>query len=115
MGEGFDRREFVRRVLGYSLLGAGALYGLGGCGRKSAGGNSGTAAQGGPSGGAYAKFRAGSPAADADIVVATGKPPKDLVSTAVEAYGGMGRFVHKGDHVVIHPNLSLHPQETILQ
>ena len=40
-----------------------------------------------------------------DLVVIQGKDPSDIVSKAIETAGGMGRFVSKGDTVVIKPNM----------
>jgi len=45
-------------------------------------------------------------AADApDLVVVSGEDPKAMVKKAIEALGGMKRFVSKGDVVVIKPNI----------
>jgi uncharacterized protein (DUF362 family) len=41
----------------------------------------------------------------ADVVVARGSEPEDLVRRALEAFGGMGTFVPKGASVVIKPNI----------
>lgn len=43
--------------------------------------------------------------ADHDLVVATGEDPYIATARAVEAMGGMGRFVRKGDVVLIKPNI----------
>jgi len=40
-----------------------------------------------------------------DLVVATGNDPYNNTVKAVEAMGGMGRFVKKGDVVVVKPNI----------
>lgn len=40
-----------------------------------------------------------------DLVVAQGKDPAQLVRKGIEAYGGMKRFVKKGDVVVVKPNI----------
>jgi uncharacterized protein (DUF362 family) len=40
-----------------------------------------------------------------DLVVAHGVPPAKLVRAAVEALGGMHRFIAKGDVVVVKPNI----------
>ncbi len=40
-----------------------------------------------------------------DLVVAKGDDPYLITSRAVEAMGGMGKFVNKGDVVVIKPNI----------
>jgi len=110
VGGSIGRRAFLKKIAEYSIAGAGALYGLSGCAKKPSEPVGQATPPGQPTGGAvttkYASFRAGSPAPDADIVVATDKSPKELVSAALEAFGGMERFVHKGDHVVIKPNIS---------
>ena len=41
----------------------------------------------------------------ADVVVARGGEPEEMVRRALEAYGGMGTFVPKGANVVIKPNI----------
>lgn len=41
-----------------------------------------------------------------DIVLAEGKDPYAMTVKAVEAMGGMGRFVKKGSTVVVKPNMS---------
>ncbi len=40
-----------------------------------------------------------------DLVVARGGEPEDLVRRAVAALGGMEKYVHKGDVVVVKPNI----------
>jgi len=40
-----------------------------------------------------------------DLAVARGSSPSAIVRAAVEAMGGMGRFVSKGDVVVVKPNI----------
>ncbi|MGE5308924.1 MAG: DUF362 domain-containing protein [Deltaproteobacteria bacterium] len=40
-----------------------------------------------------------------DLTVAVGDDPAAITRSAVEAMGGMGRFVRKGDTVVIKPNI----------
>lgn len=40
-----------------------------------------------------------------DLVVARNRAPDELVKAAVEALGGMSRFVSKGDKVIVKPNL----------
>jgi len=64
-------------------------------------------------GGAAALQAAGAPspalAAEekpADLVVASGDDPKALVKKAIAEYGGMKRFVSRGDVVVIKPNIA---------
>ncbi len=41
-----------------------------------------------------------------DLVMAEGKEPADYVRKAIEEFGGMKRFVSKGDVVVVKPNMS---------
>ncbi|MCD6384891.1 DUF362 domain-containing protein [Candidatus Sumerlaeota bacterium] len=41
-----------------------------------------------------------------DLVVAQGRDPAELVRKALQAYGGMKRFVKKGDVVVVKPNIA---------
>jgi len=41
-----------------------------------------------------------------DLVIASNSNPKDLVQRALGELGGMGRFVAKGDIVVLKPNIS---------
>ncbi|MGC8873089.1 MAG: DUF362 domain-containing protein [Chloroflexia bacterium] len=40
-----------------------------------------------------------------DLVVAKGGEPEDLIRRALEALGGMGRFVRPGQDVIIKPNI----------
>ncbi len=40
-----------------------------------------------------------------DLVISTGNNPKNLVSKAIEAIGGIDRFVKKGNNVVVKPNV----------
>ena len=41
-----------------------------------------------------------------EIVVAKGDDPAAMVRAAMDAYGGMGRFVKKGDVVLVKPNIA---------
>jgi len=52
-------------------------------------------------------------AAYPDLVVAKGGEPEQLVRRALAAIGGMERFVHNGDDVIIKPNICVayHPYE----
>ncbi|MCL4562766.1 MAG: DUF362 domain-containing protein [Chloroflexi bacterium] len=43
--------------------------------------------------------------AQADLVVARGGEPEDLVRRAVAALGGIEQFVHQGDEVIVKPNI----------
>jgi len=40
-----------------------------------------------------------------DLVVAHGSSPEKIVKAAIEAMGGMGKFISRGDIVVIKPNI----------
>lgn len=40
------------------------------------------------------------------IAIAKGDSPREMVRRAIEAIGGMGRFISKGDRVVLKPNAS---------
>jgi len=46
------------------------------------------------------------PAGQADLAVATGKDAGEITRKAVDALGGMGRFVREGNVVVVKPNAS---------
>lgn len=39
------------------------------------------------------------------LAIARAKEPAKLVNAAIQALGGMGRFISKGDHVLIKPNI----------
>ena len=41
----------------------------------------------------------------ADMAVARGRAPAELVEAAIAAMGGMGRFISKGDQVLVKPNI----------
>jgi uncharacterized protein (DUF362 family) len=41
------------------------------------------------------------------IVVATGSSPSDITRAAIDAFGGITKFISKGDVVVIKPNMAL--------
>ncbi len=79
MNEGISRREFLKRAAVLSAAAAG-LTDLAGFDAK--------AASGGPI-----------------IAVASKKDPAALVRAAVDGLGGMGRFVKKGDMVLVKPNM----------
>ncbi|MCJ7679312.1 MAG: DUF362 domain-containing protein, partial [Candidatus Aminicenantes bacterium] len=40
-----------------------------------------------------------------DLAYIQGESPAQITKTAVEAIGGMGRFISKGDRVMIKPNI----------
>src|SRR5512143_1312548 len=44
-------------------------------------------------------------AAQPDLVVAHGASPAEIVKAAIDALGGMGKFISRGDVVVIKPNI----------
>ena len=83
-----NRREFMEAVAG---MGA-ALF-VGGCGAKEQ-----ARAAASPS-------RAPKPGVEG-LFVASGKGPAKNARAAVEALGGMGKIVKKGDFVVIKPNIA---------
>lgn len=83
-----DRREFLGAVAG-----VGTALLVGGCAGKS-GESSSEAAPRSP------KFDTKT------LAVAAGKDPAKLTRSAVDALGGMGKLVKKGDFVVIKPNIA---------
>ena len=91
-----NRREFVKSlvVLGATTLGAGGLLTQTACGP-------GTEEAGG-----LARKPSLGPAADqAHLAVARGGSPAEVTQRAVAALGGIERFVHSGDDVIIKPNI----------
>ncbi len=110
-----DRRTFLRNV---SLVaGAGALGGLLGCrGSTQAPGPTLPAGQGraqpmAGTDGKVGKNRFDPAVTDGiDLAVATNAEPQAMVQAAVAALGGIEAFVHKGDVVIIKPNLAWHRQ-----
>lgn len=85
-----DRRNFLKHGLA-----AGAALALGGCAAKTAAGPA-----------AMKRTAAATPAEPSLVAVAAKGQPADLTRRAIEALGGMGRFVTKGQTVVIKPNLA---------
>lgn len=83
-----DRREFLGAVAGL-----GTAFLIGGCGSKST--ESAAVAVPRP-----AKFD------EKIIAVASGSDPGKLARAAVDALGGLGKLVKKGDFVVIKPNIA---------
>lgn len=85
---GKERRDFIRTVAGaglFGLVGAGPLRGR-----------------------PLQPEKGSAPAAAGDwpdLVTVRGGSPMRLVKTALENLGGMGRFVSKGDKVVLKPNI----------
>jgi len=86
--EKMDRREFLGAV---AAIGA-ALF-VAGCSGKGDAGAEAPAPRG-------PKFDAGT------IAVASGKDPAKITRSAVDALGGMGKLVKKGDFVVVKPNIA---------
>lgn len=82
-----DRREFLG-----AIASLGAMFAIGGCGKKDDG--AAVATHRGP------KFD------EKTLAVASGKDPGKLTRKAVEALGGMDKLVKKGDFVVIKPNIA---------
>lgn len=86
-----NRREFMG-----AISGIGAALFVGGCGSKEQA----------SSGGAKAMAER-TPKFDANtLAVATGNEPGKITRAAVDALGGMGKLVRKGDFVVIKPNIA---------
>lgn len=84
------RRDFLRQLaLGLSTLAGGSL--LSACGGKEA--SASTVPPLAP------------PRMYPDLVVARGGEPEQLVRLALAALGGMERFVHRGNDVIIKPNI----------
>lgn len=44
-------------------------------------------------------------AAKSDLIIATGPNPATITRAAIDALGGMKKFISKGDIVVIKPNI----------
>jgi uncharacterized protein (DUF362 family) len=91
-----NRREFVKSLvaLGATTLGAGGLLAQAACGP-------------GPGQGVeLARKPSSGPAAEqAYLVVARGVSPAEITKRAIAALGGIERFVHSGDDVIIKPNI----------
>lgn len=97
-----ERREFLRKVGAWAggLLLAGGLGALAGCGGKT-----GLSKKAVP-GTSPAASTAPATSSVADLAVATGQGPGQMARKAVDALGGMGRFVKPGNVVVVKPNAS---------
>lgn len=93
-----NRREFVRALvaLGATTLSAGGLLAQAACGPSP-----------GPekAGGLARKPSTGPAAGQAYLAVARGGSPAEITKQAVAAVGGIERFVHSGDDVIIKPNI----------
>jgi len=93
-----SRREFVKSLvaLGATTLGAGGLLAQAGCGPDP----------GPEEAGGLGRQPSSGPAADqAYLGVARGGSPAETTQRAVAALGGIERFVHSGDDVIIKPNI----------
>ena len=91
-----NRREFVKSLiaLGATTLGAGGLLAQAACG------------PGPEKAGELAREPSSGPSADqAYLAVARGGSPAEITQQAVAALGGIERFVHSGDDVIIKPNI----------
>jgi uncharacterized protein (DUF362 family) len=91
-----NRREFVKSLvaLGATALGAGGLLAQAACSPSTEGAD------------ALARKPSLGPAADqAYLAVARGQSPAEITQQAITALGGIERFVHSGDDVIIKPNI----------
>ena len=118
MGDKCNRRRFLRTSAG--LAAAALTGGLAGCKQEEKPGPTPGAVvtppkpTGGESGAGGDLLAAkvgenrwvGHPDPEVEVAVAEAMEPAALVNEAVEAYGGIGAFVHRGDTVVIKPNLA---------
>jgi len=105
-----SRRRFLLASAGAMGLGGTAL--IAGCPEPapSGSGDAGPVASGGPeppsgTGKVGANRLVDHPNPDIQAVIARGESRSELVRAAMEAYGGMGAFVKRGDRVVIKPNI----------
>ena len=91
-----NRREFVKSLvaLGATTLGAGGLLAQAACSPSTE-----------EAGGLARKPSLGPAADQAYLAVARGGSPAEITERAVAALGGIGRFVHSGDDVIIKPNI----------
>jgi uncharacterized protein (DUF362 family) len=93
-----NRREFVKSLvaLGATTLGAGGLLAQAAC----------SPGPGSEETGGLVREPSSGPAADqAYLAVARGGSPAEVTKRAVAALGGIERFVHSGDDVIIKPNI----------
>jgi uncharacterized protein (DUF362 family) len=97
-----SRREFVKNILrlGAGAVSAGALGSLAAC----AGEKETSPATSNPAP-TTSSSPLPSPTDKAYLAVARGPSPEALVRAAVDALGGIGRFVKKSDDVIIKPNI----------
>jgi uncharacterized protein (DUF362 family) len=93
-----NRREFVKSLvaLGATTLGAGGLLAQAAC----------SPGPGSEETGGLVREPSLGPATDqAYLAVARGESPAEITKRAVAALGGIERFVHSGDDVIIKPNI----------
>jgi uncharacterized protein (DUF362 family) len=93
-----NRREFVKSLvaLGATALGAGGVLAQAAC----------SSGPGPEETGGLVREPSPGPAADqAYLAVARGKSPAEITQQAITALGGIERFVHSGDDVIIKPNI----------
>lgn len=97
-----ERREFLKKAgkWGGGLLLAGSLGALAGCGAK------GTRPVARSSTPASVPVQPAPAPGSADLAVATGQSPAEITRKAMDAVGGMRRFVKAGGTVVVKPNAS---------
>ena len=98
-----ERRTFLKRAgrFGGAVLLGTYLGFLASCGREQAARVTRTAPVPSPP-----PSNAPAPLPGADLAVATGADPSEITRKALDALGGMGRFVSRGDVVVVKPNAS---------
>jgi uncharacterized protein (DUF362 family) len=103
-----DRRDFLKDLaLGGVLAGLGPRF-LGGApqgGEAGAGGAAMAVPQGGAAGAGGAAIAAPQAAAAPDLAYIQGDSPAAITRAAIETLGGMGKFVSKGDVVMVKPNI----------
>jgi uncharacterized protein (DUF362 family) len=85
------RRQFLERMIALGAAGAGEALMSGGCAPRPAPAEV-TKEEVPPPTGAY-------------LAVARGGEPEEITRRAIEAIGGMRRFVKKGDDVIVKPNI----------
>jgi uncharacterized protein (DUF362 family) len=91
------RRRLLAALGGAAAVAAGAQIGLGGC-SSTTGGKPTTAS------GTAGPRLVGKPDG-LDLAVAENADAAQAVRAAIDAYGGIARYVHKGDFVVLSPNI----------
>jgi len=103
-----DRRDFLKDLaLGGFVAGLAPKF-LGGApqgGAASAGGATMAAPQGGAAGARSATMAAPQAATAPDLAFIQGDSPAAITKAAIETLGGMGKFVSKGDVVMVKPNI----------